>query len=101
MRLYAWARADERGAAALVGQIELGASGARLVECRDPDLATALEALNREAYLPLTIRQLVGGARHVRCERLTPSDADYWRALAENLTRRTGHTITDSNQPPG
>ena len=91
MRLYAWARADERGGAALVGEIDVDRAGVRLSSCRDPELATALGVLLEESYLPLTVRQLVEGNRHVRCERLTIDDADYWRALAEALQRRTGH----------
>jgi hypothetical protein len=101
VRLFAWSRADARGAAALVGEIEVGAGGARLLSCRDPELASALAALSREDHLPLTIRQLVAGNRHVRCERLRPADADYWRALAEGLTRLTGHHVSDADQPPG
>lgn len=100
MKLYAWTRPDERGGAALVGTIDVGPHGARLASCRDPELAAVLTLLSREAYLPLTVRQLVDGARHVRCERLTPADEDYWRALAEGLSRRTGHVVTDSAQPP-
>jgi hypothetical protein len=101
VRLYAWARADERGAAALVGTIEVEGAAVRLAECRDPALERALGALLDESYLPLTVRQSLDGARHVRCERLTPADADYWRALAEGLTRRTGHAVTPSDRPPG
>lgn len=100
MRLYAWTRPDERGGAALVGTIEVGPAGATLESCRDPELASALALLSGEAHLPLTVRQVVGGARHVRAERLSPGDAEYWRALAEGLSRRTGHLVTESDQPP-
>lgn len=100
MKLYAWTRPDTRGGAALVGTIEVGAHGARLESCRDPELAAVLAMLTREAYLPLTVRRQVGASRHVRSERLTPADDLYWRALAEGLSRRTGHVVTDSDQPP-
>lgn len=100
MRLYAWTRPDGRGGAAMVGVIEVGPAGVTLESCRDPQLATALELLSGEAYLPLTVRQMVGGSRHVRAERLKPGDPDYWRALAEGLSRRTGHAVTDSDRPP-
>jgi hypothetical protein len=100
MRLYAWTRPDERGGAAMVGIIEVGPTGATLESCRDPELASALAQLSAETHLPLTVRQMVGGSRHVRAERLKPGDADYWRALAEGLTRRTGHSVTDSDRPP-
>lgn len=100
MRLYAWNRPDERGGSALLGTIDVTPDGVSLADCRDPQLATALDALLKEAHLPLTIRQLVDGARHVRCERMKPGDADYWRALAEGLSRRTGHVITEVDAPP-
>lgn len=100
MRLYAWTRADERGGSALVGEIEVTPAGVAIAHCRDPHLAAMLETLTAEDHLPLTIRQEVNGSRHVRCERKTLADTDYWRALAEALTRRTGHTVTDSAEPP-
>lgn len=100
MRLYAWNRPDERGGAALLGTIEVTADGVALRDCRDPHLAAALDGLLKEPHLPLTIRQVVGGARHVRCERLKLGDADYWRAIAEALARKTGHVVTDSEAPP-
>ena len=100
MRLYAWTRPDERGGSVLVGTIEVGPAGARLETCRDPGLAAVFAEVAAQDYLPLTIRQQVGASRHVRNERLTPSDAQYWRALAEALSRRTGHKVTDAETPP-
>lgn len=100
MRLYAWSAPDARGPSALVAEIEWSGSSARLLSCRDPELADAFAELTGAPYLPLTVRRLVGASRHVSCERLQPADADYWRALAEGLSRRTGHLVTDSAQPP-
>lgn len=100
MRLYAWTVPDTRGPSALVAEIEWTGPSGQLLNCRDPKLAEAFSELTRAPHLPLTVRRLVGASRHVSCERLSPSDADYWRALAEGLSRRTGHLVTDSAQPP-
>ncbi|MFP5502583.1 MAG: hypothetical protein ACLGIN_08840 [Candidatus Sericytochromatia bacterium] len=79
-----------------VAELEVGPEGARLTTSRDPGLQAVLEELQAEPHLPLTIRQTVGGARHVSCKRLTPQDPDYWQALAEALTRKTGYRVDEA-----
>ena len=71
-----------------VAELEVGPEGARL--------EAVLEELRQAPHLPLTIRQTVGGARHVSCKRLTPQDPDYWQALAEALTRKTGYRVHEA-----
>jgi hypothetical protein len=101
MRLYAWRRPKaEHDAPSLVAEILVTRHGASLAGCHDPAVADALAALAAEPALPRTVRRMVGGARHVSAERLAPSHADYWIALAEALGRRTGCLVTDSPTPP-
>jgi hypothetical protein len=100
MRLYAWRRPGAAGAAELVAEILVTPHGARLAGCRDEAVAQAMDALIAEPTLPRTVRRMVGGARHVSAERLAPQDAEYWRALAEGLGRKTGCLVTDSPEPP-
>lgn len=87
MRLLASTREGEP-----VAELELHPGGVR-VESRDPRLAALVAELQAAPHLPLTVRRDVGGARHVSCRRLTPGDADYWQALAEAITRRTGYVV--------
>lgn len=97
-RLYAW---PHQGADAQspLAEIEVDATGARLLRSRDPRFESAVAELAAAPYLPLTVRRVVDGARHVSCQRLTPRNREYWRAFAEALGRRVSCRVTEADEP--